>query len=222
MIQGLHPCEIVYQAAGMKNTSGIPGTCRITGKQSTGVLFHKWVKDTFTDHGYLKPGNIISNEALFCFDESSELIQKKTGRDKLQKFRTYSHIVTKSGEWMCCTKANKEEITEFILSDSCEIISLTESGQKHVFFKNRLGFWQLDESFVAADVEKFRLIHGLMMELLTLGFGQEQVKTGKYNQVQIIKVGFPVWQKIESQLSKHRGDPFFDFVGWLMYSQKEE
>ena len=61
----------------------------LPGKEGVGINFAKWVRDTFNDHDSLFPGTIISNEALFCFDESSEIIQKKTGREKPQRFRTY-------------------------------------------------------------------------------------------------------------------------------------
>lgn len=80
--------------------------------------FEKWVKDTFTDHAYLRPGDIISNEAAFSFTEDSTLIQAKTGRDKPQRFRTYSHIVTDT-EWLCLTKADKERIVGLLLSGKC-------------------------------------------------------------------------------------------------------
>jgi hypothetical protein len=72
----LNPCEIIYSLSSQKpiigNTKGI---CRITGKAAEGIPFSDWVKDTFTDHAYLYAGSIISNEAVFCFDEASELLQ---------------------------------------------------------------------------------------------------------------------------------------------------
>jgi CRISPR type IV-associated protein Csf3 len=96
-----HTCELIYEIGAKSKVYGSEkGICRITGKESIGLPFDKWVRDTFNDHDFLYPGTIISNEALFCFDESSEIIQKKTGRDKPQRFRTYSHII-KNGEWYC-------------------------------------------------------------------------------------------------------------------------
>ena len=90
----MHTCEIIYKigANGLKY-GDIKGICRITGNESSGLLCHEWVRDTFTDHASLQPGSIISNEALFCFDEASKIVKQKTGKDKLQRFRTYSHIV---------------------------------------------------------------------------------------------------------------------------------
>jgi hypothetical protein len=199
--------------------SGKEGICRITGMKTRGVPFSSWVKDTFTDYGSLYPGDIIGHEALFCFDEASELIMRKTGRDKPQRFRTYSHIVC-DGEWHCLTKADKEKIVGLIKSGKCEVVCLTDSGQKHIFFKNRPGFWQLDDMHVAEDLPDFERLHGLMMQMLALGFGQEQVKSGKYSQAQILKAGIDAWQEIESKLAVRRGEPMFDFAAWLMFTVK--
>lgn len=215
-----HPCIQLYRLAGAKfsvgNTSGV---CRITGQPSTGMPFGDWVKDTFTDHAYLHPGDIISNEAAFCFTEDSTLIQAMTARDKPQRFRTYSHIVTGS-EWLCLTKADKQRIVGLLLSGECRIVCLTDSGQKHIFFKHRPGFWQLDETFVVPDLDDFAHLHGLMMRMLALGFGQTQVQTGHYHQQLILKAGLSRWQEIENQLSPRRGEPMFDFAAWLMFTEK--
>lgn len=214
----MHPCERIYQIAGNGFSVGTTkGKCRITGSESTGMPFGKWVKDTFTGHGFLKPGTIVSNEAAFCFTEGSEYLQQKLGRDKPQNFRTYSHIVW-SGEWICCTKADKQKIVE-ILQDNPEIVCLTDSGQKHVFFKHRIGLWQLDETFVEPNLPLFNHLHGVMMELLFCGFTQAEVMSGNYIANRIINCGLEKWQQLENKIKTARKTPMFDFAGWLMYSQ---
>jgi hypothetical protein len=101
-----HICEIIYKiGANNKQYGKDAGVCRVTGKEGKGILFNKWVRKTFNDYDSLYPGNIISNEALFCFDENSEIVQKKTSKEKPQRFRTYSHII-KDGKWLCLTKAD--------------------------------------------------------------------------------------------------------------------
>lgn len=72
-----HPCTIIYSLSNKPVYGNEKGTCRITGQQSTGIKFSKWIKDTFTDIGFLRPGNIISNEAAFCFEEQSEYLQQQ-------------------------------------------------------------------------------------------------------------------------------------------------
>lgn len=53
------------------------GNCRICGKNGIGQLFDDWVKPTFTDWDKLQPGEIICNDCLFWFDESSEVLTKR-------------------------------------------------------------------------------------------------------------------------------------------------
>lgn len=216
----MNACIELSKIVPVQEVGKVEGICRITGSKSKGLLFQKWVKKTFTDWHNLHEGNIISNEALFCFDEASLLLQKKTGKDKPQRFRTYSHIVTDDGMWFALTKADKQKIVDLILSGKVKILCLTDSGQKHIFFKHRIGFWQLDELHIEPDIQDFTYLHGTMMEMLALGFGQEQIKTGNYYQAQILKAGIDVWQAIEDKLSPRRGEPIFDLAAWLMFTIK--
>lgn len=58
-----HVCEIMYDIAANNIVYGdTTGICRITGKQSKGIAFEKWVRRTFTDFAYLKAGTIISKK----------------------------------------------------------------------------------------------------------------------------------------------------------------
>lgn len=217
----MHPCERVYQIAGAGFSVGTTkGQCRITGKEATGMPFKKWVKDTFTDHHHLKPGTIISNEAAFCFVEDSGLIQSMQQRDKPQKFRTYSHIIH-DGVWMCCTKADKQRIVR-ILQDDPELVCLTDSGQKHVFFKHKPGYWQLDESFILPNLPLFNRLHSTMMSLLDLGFTQAEVMSGNYAANRILVAGIENWKQLENIIKPARKTPMFDFAGWLMYSKPKQ
>ncbi len=212
----MHSCEIIYKiGANSKRYGETPGICRITGKESTGLLFHNWVKPTFTDQAYLKPGTIISNEALFCFDEKSEIVQKKTGKDKLQRFRTYSHIVYK-GKWYCKTKADKEEIYNMIINGA-ELVCLTDSGQKHVLFKHKPGMWQLDEMFVMPDISALKSLHSNMRGLMALGFSQKEIITGNYIQYRIQKAGLQAWLKAEKKIRKQRGTKLFNLASWMLF-----
>lgn len=216
----MHPCELIYSigAGGIRygETSGI---CRITGNQSTGLPFANWVKGTFTDHAYLKPGTIISNEALFCFDEQSEILRLKTSREKLQRFRTYSHLVDAAGNWHCLTKADKE-LTYKLICGSATLVCLTDSGQKHLLFKHRPGLWQLDDVFVLPDIETLRYLHGKMMGLLAMGFSQAEVISGNYLQYRIAAAGMQNWKPVEDILKKYRGTQFFTFTTWLLFTKK--
>lgn len=216
-----HTCEQIYEIGANNKVYGFErGVCRITGKESTGILFEKWVKNTFNDHDYLFPGNIISTEAMFCFDESSEIIQKKTGRDKPQRFRTYSHII-KDGEWYCVTKANKRLILELII-EGAEMVCLTETGQKHVLFKHKTGVWQLDELHIKPNIELLGLLHYHMCKLLSFQFSQAEIITGNYKSNRILKAGLKNWQEHENIIKEHRSSGMFDFTSFMLYTDKKQ
>lgn len=216
----MHPCELIYSIGASGKIYGTEkGICRITGKQAFGINFDKWVRDTFTDHASLKPGTIISNEALFCFDEASEIVQKQAGKDKLQRFRTYSHIVF-AGKWYCLTKADKKLIFELICNGA-ELVCLTDSGQKHLLFKNRPGLWQLDDIFITPDIDLLKQLHSQMCELLKLGFSQGEIISGNYNSYRIQKAGLQAWRELDLQLKPHRGNRMMEFAGWMLYTDKE-
>jgi hypothetical protein len=214
-------CEHIYEIGGNGKIYGHEnGICRITGKESKGILFSKWVRDTFNDHDFLFPGSIISNEALFCFDESSDIIQKKTGRDKPQRFRTYSHII-KDNEWYCVTKADKRLILQLII-EGAEMVCLTETGQKHVLFKHKTGVWQLDDLHVKPNIELLGLLHYHMCELLAYQFSQAEIITGDYKSNRILKARLKNWQEHENIIKKYRGSGIFDFTSFMLYTDEKK
>ncbi len=214
----LHPCEIIYNAASCGTEYGsVPGTCRVTGKGAIGLPFAGWVKDTFTGHSSLLPGDIISNPALFCFDEKSELIQRLTGRGKLQKFRTYSHFVI-DGQWRIFTKADKAEMfAALTASQQPELAVMSDSGQKHLVFRHRPGFWQLEDEHIHPEPERLAFLHSTMQGLLLLGFTQKEIISGRYISYRIHKAGIKQWHELEKQAEASRGSGVFDVAAWLLY-----
>lgn len=219
-METLHPCELICRAANFTGEYGnVEGVCRITGKQAKGLLFDKWVRDTFTDQAYLLPGTIISNEALFCFDEQSKLLMKKTGKTKPQRFRTYSHIIDADGNWHTVTKGDKRLIYDLI-TQGAQLVCLTDSGQKHLLFKHRPGFWQLDDLFLIPNISAFKKLHSDMCALLVLGFSQGEVISGNYNQYRILQAGMPAWKAAEDKIKPFRGNQLFKFTSWLLFTKQ--
>lgn len=213
----LHPCEIIYNLSSEKPISGnVKGTCRITGKQSVGILWKDFVRDTFTDQSFLYAGDIISNEAIFCFNESSELLQRMANRDKPQRFRTYSHIVSE-GKWFIFLKDKKAEMFRLITETNCTIVSISDSGQRHLLFKYKLGFWQLEDQHVCSDIVKLKKLHFNMQSLQKLGFTQTEIITGNYPQYKILKCGLDDFKPFEGELKSERGSSFFAFASFFMY-----
>ncbi len=212
-----HICETFYRiGADNKIYGDEKGVCRVTGKKSRGVNFDKWVGKTFNDHDSLFEGDIISNEALFCFDESSEIVQKKTGKDKKQRFRTYSHII-KNGEWFCLSKAEKRKMFELV-AGGAEVVCLADSGQKHIVFKHIQNKWQLENHHVVPDIKLLKLLHSNMLALLAYKFTQKQIIEGQYSDRLIFKIGVENWKKHEDILKQYRGSGIFDFSAFMLYS----
>lgn len=205
-------CEVVYHAANCTTIYGeIEGTCRITGKHNKkGVLFSKWVRDTFTDHAYLYAGTIISNEALFCFEESSTLIQSMRGKDKPQRFRTYSHFVH-DGKWYCFGKDQKAEMLPLLFSDKTTVAVIADSGQKHLVFKYKFGTWKFEEENIIIDRNKLAIIHSTMYDMGQV-FSVDEVAANNYQQHRIMQYGLEKWLQDESVLAQHRGSALFNLA----------
>ena len=56
------------------------GTCRFCGAHGQGEAFERWVRPTFTDHDKLLPGEIVCDDCLFWFQESSESLARTVGK----------------------------------------------------------------------------------------------------------------------------------------------
>lgn len=214
-IESIHPCVRIYNLSDKEISGKIKGICRITGLNAEGINFNNWVKDTFTDIAYIKPGTIISNEAAFCFHEASEQIQKKVGKDKPQRFRTYSHIIH-NNNWYCLTKADKKEIYELII-DGADLVCLTDTGQKHLLFKHKPGMWQLDETYIVPDTATLVLLHSNMCALMCLGFSQGEIISGKYDSNRLLKAGVKEWRFLENCIKPYRGSAIMNFAGWMLF-----
>lgn len=205
----LHPCTIIYNLSPKPVYGNVEGTCRITGKKSIGLDFQKWVRDTFTDIGFLYPGNIISNEAAFCFEEQSEYLRQLTGKDKLQRFRNYSHIVVEN-KWYVKNKGEKEDILKLMLQGP-ELCVIAESGQKHIMLKAVPGTWQLEETIIQPNIPEFQIIHQAVTAL-SCDFSNNEISAGNYLQYRIIKFGMDNWRAQEDVLRQYRGSAMFDLA----------
>lgn len=209
MLCAVHPCSRIYELSNKPIYGDVEGVCRITGQQGKGLLFKKWVKDTFTAHHLLRPGTIISNEALLCFSELSPYIQELTGKEKPQNFRSYSHFVL-GDKWYLKHKGQKEEMLTMMLQlpDVCVI---SESGQKHLLFQHVCGTWQFEETMIQPDVTLFQTIHQPITTLAET-FSNDEIKSGQYLQYRIIKFGLKNWQQQEDILKQYRGSAMFDLA----------
>lgn len=205
----MHTCKLIYNASYKPLYGTTKGVCRITGEQSQGLPFTQWVRDTFTDLGFLHPGTIISNEALFCFEEASLYLQQLTGKDKPQRFRNYSHFIVNS-KWYIKDKGQKKDMLQLMLSDP-SVCVIAESGQRHLVFKHKPGTWQLEDVTIQADREHFIYLHSRIHQLAE-HFSIEEIITGQYKQSRIMKMGLKEWNKLENDIKHYRGSAMFDLA----------
>ena len=216
----MHACELIYNVSKTTKKYGdVKGHCCVLDKKAVGLPLNKWIRKSFTDVQNLGGGDIVSNEALFCFDEANEEVQKRANKEKPQHFRTYSHIVH-DDNWYCLTKADKRKMYELIIREA-ELVSLSDSGQKHLVFKHKRGFWQLEELYIKPNIAIFQYIHNLMSDLLKLEFNQFEIYQGNYSSKNLMKVDLKKWKQLEKELCFFRRKHFdlFHLSSFLMFKE---
>lgn len=197
--------------------ASIEGVCRTCGNVSQGVSFSSWVKDTFTNFDQLRQGEIVCEACQFCFSESHPIVQAKTNRPTPQKMRTYSHFVV-GGEWHALTKGDKRKMRELLASHPTVAV-IAESGQKHLIFRARAGWWQFEEIPMLPDWERVESLLVIIEELMT-EFSKAEIESDRYLQPRIVKFGFARWRELSQQLAPVRLSSFFQLAVFL--AQKDE
>lgn len=200
--------------------------CRICGQDGEGQLFEQWVKPTFTDWDKLKPGNIICTDCLFWFDERSEELARRVGKEKPQRMRNYSHFVV-NGEWIPLSKGDKRRMQKLLLGAPFpELAAIAQSGQKHIIFRapynpvgSETGWVQFEEQSMFVIPAALRAMLD-MIEALYVTFSKAEIETGQYKQYRIRAFGLEEWAALEREVTEWRGKPLFDLA--LFLAQKPE
>ena len=109
-----------------------------------------------------------------------------------------------------------------MIIDGAEIVSINDSGQKHIFFKHKPGLWQLDDMYVVPDIKRLKYIHLTMCNLMRLGFSQEEIKTGTYKLNRIQLIGMQSWRLLENELKKYRYTRIFYFASWMLFISEDD
>ena len=152
------PSDAVYRSAGAPAYQGdANGTCRLCGAaDAIGEPWGVWVKETFTGHDQLWPGAIVCRACLFCADDRNAALTVRTGREKPQRMRNYSHIVTASGRWLPLMKNQKRELGAALLDavDPPIVAVVSLAGQKHLIMRARMGWWQIEESVMRPEPDR--------------------------------------------------------------------
>jgi hypothetical protein len=202
------------------------GKCQFCGKMTDGIAFLDWVKPTFTDFDKLQAGEIVCNDCLFYFQEASQELAAKMGKDKPQKMRNYSHFVI-NGEWIPLSKGNKVQMRELLLGESFpELAAIADSGQKHIVFRAGRNAPGSKAGWVQFEEQKLYLVPEELRDLLTpieelyVGFSKGEIETGDYAGWRILKFGLDHWLELENQVKARRGTPIFGLA--LFLAQRSE
>lgn len=212
--------HLIYRAAGEPEIAheGVAGVCRACGAEGVGTPFGRWVRPTFNDHDKMLPGEIVCAACLFCFDEVSPLLTRMTGRDKMQRMRNYSHFVM-DGRWIPLTKGEKRRMVE-LLRQEPEAAVIAVSGQKHIIFRARPGWWQIEEHGTLPFPDVLWPLMETVEALYNGGFGKGEIETGRYASHRMMKFGAGAFIELEARLRPHRGTLPLEFA--LFLAQKDE
>lgn len=186
------------------------------------------MKDTFTDWDRLVPGSIVCDDCLFWLDERSDELARRTGKDKPQRMRNYSHFIV-SGEWEPVSKGNKRRMQDILLgSPFPELAVISDSGQKHIALRavrndpgHSAGWVQYEEQRLWVDPpELARLLEAI--ERLYAVFSKSEIASGQYAANRVLKFGMSAWGDLESQIKRARGSPPFDLAIFLAQKKEED
>jgi hypothetical protein len=170
--------------------------CRVCGQNKDGIDFNRWVKQNFTNYDLLVgDGDVICNECLFWFDQNSEELQKRVGKDKPQRMQNYSHFIL-GGKWIPVGKGDKDKMKRLLLDGAFpELAAIAVSGQKHLVFRARrnpagqnCGWVQFEEQAVWVEQDKLRNLLDVIERLYKV-FSKLEIETGKYQMHRVYEYG---------------------------------
>lgn len=213
------PTHQIYGAAGRPQMPGeLRGSCIACGLHGVGVASQEWIKDTFMDHDKIHPGEIVCHACLFCFEDHNQALTERTGKEKLQRMRNYSHFVV-DGQWYPLSKGQKAAMRE-LLQQRPTVAIIALSGQKHLIFRARSGWWQIEEQRIWPQPDLVERLLGPVEALYRAGASKAEIESGQYSQKTIMKNGLNQWREAELQLRPYRGGAVLALAVFL--AQKDD
>jgi len=213
---------LIHAAAGSPDyPHTTEGECRLCGAPGAGLPFADWVKPTFTNHDQLHPGAIICQACQFSADDNSTLLQARMGKDKPQRMRNYSHFVV-GDAWQPMHKGMKSEMLAALRSNPAVAV-IAVSGQKHIAFRARIGWWQIEESTARPEMARLEecLTHvSALYRIFSKGeISEDQLSPGRMMQY-AQAWGMADLLRRQAALRPQRGAIAFELAIFL--AQKEE
>ena len=213
--------QLIHAAAGSPPyPADVAGHCRLCGAEGSGLPFAEWVKPTFTNWDLLRPGTIVCTACQFCTEHTSALLQARTGKDKPQRMVNYSHFVVGS-EWLPLHKGQKAQMLAALRS-SPAVAVIAVSGQKHLCFRARPGWWQIEELAARPDLARLEACLAPIQALYRI-FSKEEIAAETYAPHRMAQYaaayGMADLLAAQQVLRPHRGAQMFDLALYL--AQKE-
>jgi hypothetical protein len=213
--------HLLYAAAGAPPQPGTtPGGCCLCGAAGIGVPFRQWVKAAFTNYDLLHPGVVVCHACQFCALDACPALTQRTGKALPQRMRNYSHFVTADGQWLPLSKGHKAQIW-LALGAQPRLAVLALSGQKHLLFRARPGWWQFEEVPLRPAPHRTTALVGSIHCLLLLGFSKAEIATGHYRQDRLLRAGLAA-RAHDALLRPHRGSPYFALALWLAQAPEND
>ena len=214
--------RLVWQAAGAPPQPGhAAGGCCLCGAHGTGVPFPQWVKAGFMNYDLLQPGTIACQACQFCALDDCAPLTQRTGKEKAQRMRNYSHVVDAADRWHPLSKGQKRALQQHLLAIPAPAVAvIATSGQKHLLFRARLGWWQVEEQMVPPFPGRLRILLALLEPLYAGGFSKREIETAGYGAPRIMAYGLPRFLAAEQALKPHRGS--YALALALFLAQKPE
>lgn len=209
--------QILHAAAGAPPypaTCG--GSCSLCGATGAGVPLGEWLKPSFTNYDLLRPGDIICVACQFAADDNSALLQERTGKEKAQRMRNYSHFVV-GDEWLPLHKGQKGEM--LVALRACPAVAvIATSGQKHIAFRARPGWWQMEEARCLPDMERLEacIVHTAALYRV---FSKGEIEAETWGPARMMKYateyGMNALLEAQRALAPHRGTQAFALALFL-------
>jgi len=109
------------------------------------------------------------------------------------------------GEWIPLSKGDKARMRDILLASLAPALAvIAVSGQKHIIFRARPGWWQIEEQAARPFPDELASLIALVEELYNGGISKGEIEAGRYSHYRIMNFGFERWREIESVLRPRR------------------